>query len=132
MIESRTGFSNAQDTLSFPLPCPIGVTSGRAANVRSCAAAAAAEIGGSFAFWAWLRLDKSALWAVPGAVSLIVFALILTRIDAAFAGRASLALWCPRSARLGNPRRFRGLIVTTAYILNYYHDRMFGEGTTSA
>jgi len=55
------------------------------------AAAAAAEIIGSFAFWAWLRLDKSAFWITPGVVSLIIFALILTRIDAAFAGRAFAA-----------------------------------------
>ncbi len=51
-------------------------------------AAAAAEIAGCFAFWAWLRLGKSALWAVPGTLSLIVFAVLLTRTDAAFAGRA--------------------------------------------
>ena len=28
--------------------------------------AALAEIAGCFAFWAWLRLDKSPLWLVPG------------------------------------------------------------------
>ena len=54
-------------------------------------AAAAAEIGGSFAFWSWLRLGKSILWIAPGIVLLIVFAVILTRIDAAFAGRAYAA-----------------------------------------
>jgi small multidrug resistance family-3 protein len=53
--------------------------------------AAVAEIAGSFAFWAWLRLDKSALWLIPGIVSLIIFAALLTRIDAAFAGRAYAA-----------------------------------------
>lgn len=53
--------------------------------------AALAEIAGCFAFWAWLRLDRSALWVLPGMVSLAVFALILTRIDAAFAGRAYAA-----------------------------------------
>ncbi len=52
------------------------------------AAASAAEIGGSFAFWAWLRLGRSALWAVPGVVLLAVFAYLLTRTDAAYAGRA--------------------------------------------
>ena len=55
------------------------------------AGAAIAEIAGCFAFWAWLRLDKSAWWAVPGTLSLIVFALLLTRIDSAFAGRAYAA-----------------------------------------
>ncbi len=53
--------------------------------------AAIAEIAGCFAFWAWLRLEKSALWAIPGVASLILFALLLTRIDAAFAGRAYAA-----------------------------------------
>ena len=55
------------------------------------AGAAIAEIAGCFAFWAWLRLDKSAWWAVPGLASLIVFALLLTRIDSAFAGRTYAA-----------------------------------------
>ena len=53
--------------------------------------AAIAEIGGCFAFWAWLRLEKSPLWVIPGIVSLIVFAWILTRVDSAFAGRAYAA-----------------------------------------
>lgn len=53
--------------------------------------AALAEIGGCFAFWAWLRLGKSALWVLPGAVSLVSFALLLTRIEADFAGRAYAA-----------------------------------------
>ena len=54
-------------------------------------ATAVAEIAGCFAFWAWLRLGRSAFWLVPGMVSLILFALLLTRIDAAFAGRAYAA-----------------------------------------
>jgi len=37
-------------------------------------AAALAEIGGCFAFWAWLRLDKSIWWLVPGVISLVLFA----------------------------------------------------------
>ena len=53
--------------------------------------AAAAEIGGCFAFWAWLRLGKSAWWTVPGAALLIVFALLLTRVEASAAGRAFAA-----------------------------------------
>ena len=51
-------------------------------------AAAVAEIGGCFAFWAWLRLSKSALWVVPGMAALALFAYLLTRVDSAFAGRA--------------------------------------------
>lgn len=54
-------------------------------------AAALAEIAGCFAFWAWLRQGKSAWWLVPGIVSLAVFAYLLTRIDADFAGRAYAA-----------------------------------------
>ena len=53
--------------------------------------AAVSEIAGCFAFWAWLRLDKSLWWVVPGTLSLIVFALLLTRIDSAFAGRTYAA-----------------------------------------
>jgi len=54
-------------------------------------AAAIAEIGGCFAFWAWLRLDRSVYWIFPGLVSLIVFALLLTRIESMFAGRTFAA-----------------------------------------
>jgi small multidrug resistance family-3 protein len=53
--------------------------------------AAACEIAGCYAAWMWLRLGRSAWWLAPGAVSLIVFALALTRVDAAFAGRAYAA-----------------------------------------
>ena len=54
-------------------------------------AAAIAESAGCFAFWASLRLGRSAFWLVPGMVSLALFAFLLTRIDAAFAGRAYAA-----------------------------------------
>jgi small multidrug resistance family-3 protein len=50
--------------------------------------AAFAEIAGCFVFWAWARLDKSALWLIPGLASLALFAWILTRADSAVAGRA--------------------------------------------
>ena len=55
------------------------------------AIAAVAEIIGCFAFWAWLRLDKSLYWILPGIVSLIVFAVLLTRINSMFAGRTFAA-----------------------------------------
>jgi small multidrug resistance family-3 protein len=55
------------------------------------AGAALSEIAGCFAFWAWLRLGQSSLWAIPGIASLVVFAALLTRVDAAFAGRAYAA-----------------------------------------
>lgn len=50
--------------------------------------AALAEIAGCFAFWAWLRLDRSPLWLVPGVLSLCLFAWLLTQADSAYAGRA--------------------------------------------
>jgi small multidrug resistance family-3 protein len=52
------------------------------------AGAALAEIVGCFAFWAWWRLEKSALWLMPGVASLIAFAWMLSLIDATAAGRA--------------------------------------------
>jgi small multidrug resistance family-3 protein len=54
-------------------------------------AAALAEIAGCFAFWAWLRLDKSPLWLAPGLVSLILFAWLLTLVDSDAAGRTYAA-----------------------------------------
>jgi small multidrug resistance family-3 protein len=54
-------------------------------------AAAVAEIGGCFAFWAWLRLGQSVYWVLPGSVSLIVFALLLAQVESVFAGRAFVA-----------------------------------------
>ena len=54
-------------------------------------AAALAEIAGCFSFWAWLRLEKSALWIVPGMASLAAFAWLLTLIDSSAAGRAYAA-----------------------------------------
>ena len=53
--------------------------------------AAVAEIAGCFAFWAWLRLEKSGYWVLPGIISLTIFAILLTRIDSIFAGRAFAA-----------------------------------------
>jgi small multidrug resistance family-3 protein len=55
------------------------------------ALAAFAEIAGCFAFWAVLRLGKPVWWLLPGVLSLILFAYLLTRADAAFAGRAFAA-----------------------------------------
>lgn len=53
--------------------------------------AAIAEIAGCFAFWAWLRLGKSALWLAPGLLSLALFAYLLTLAPASAAGRAFAA-----------------------------------------
>lgn len=54
-------------------------------------AAAIAEIAGCFAFWAWLKLDKSVWWLLPGMAALALFAYLLTLIDAEHAGRAYAA-----------------------------------------
>ena len=53
--------------------------------------AALLEIGGCFAFWAVLRLGRPPWLLVPGVLSLILFAAVLTRVEAAFAGRAYAA-----------------------------------------
>jgi len=54
-------------------------------------AAAIFEIAGCYAFWLWLRLDKSVLLIIPGLASLVVFAFILTKVESEFAGRAYAA-----------------------------------------
>lgn len=54
-------------------------------------AAALLEIAGCFAFWSWFRLHKSIAWTIPGALSLVLFAVVLTRIDVTYAGRAYAA-----------------------------------------
>lgn len=53
--------------------------------------AAMAEIAGCFAFWAWLRLDKSAWWLLPGMIALALFAYLLTLVETDHAGRAYAA-----------------------------------------
>lgn len=80
--------------------------------------AAILEIAGCFAFWAWLRLDRSAWWLLPGIAGLIGFAALLARVDAAHAGRAYAAyggvyivcsllwLWLVEGAR---PDRWDGI-----------------------
>lgn len=61
------------------------------ANLLAFAVAAVLEIAGCFAFWVWLRRGASPLVALLGIVSLIGFAVALTRVDTAFAGRAYAA-----------------------------------------
>ena len=53
--------------------------------------AALFEIAGCYGFWMWLRQGKSAWWALPAIVSLVLFALLLTKVEAAYAGRAYAA-----------------------------------------
>lgn len=50
--------------------------------------AAAAEIAGCFAFWAWLKMGKSVWWLIPGGLSLALFAYLLTLVDVEHAGRS--------------------------------------------
>ena len=54
-------------------------------------AAGLAEIAGCYAFWAWMRADKSPLWLVPGMLSLALFAVLLALVDSAAAGRTFAA-----------------------------------------
>jgi small multidrug resistance family-3 protein len=61
------------------------------ANLLVFATAAVFEIAGCFAFWTWLRRGASPFVAGLGVVSLIVFAVALTRVDSLFAGRAYAA-----------------------------------------
>jgi small multidrug resistance family-3 protein len=60
-------------------------------NIAIFALAAFLEIAGCFAFWVWMRRGAGALVVVMGVASLIGFAVALTRIDSAFAGRAYAA-----------------------------------------
>ncbi|MFK0383389.1 MULTISPECIES: YnfA family protein [Rhizobium/Agrobacterium group] len=55
------------------------------------AAAALAEIAGCFAFWAWLKLDRSIWVLAPGMVALAAFAWLLTLVPSEAAGRAYAA-----------------------------------------
>ena len=49
------------------------------------------EIAGCFTFWMWLRNGRSPVFAAVGVLSLMLFAVVLTRVDLAFAGRAFAA-----------------------------------------
>ncbi len=60
-------------------------------TIAAYVGAALAEIAGCFAFWAWLRLDRSVWWLVPGVASLALFAYLLTLVESAAAGRAYAA-----------------------------------------
>lgn len=55
-------------------------------------AAALAEIGGCFAFWAWRHhRGENPAWLLPGLGLLALFAYLLALIDTAHAGRAYAA-----------------------------------------
>ncbi len=54
-------------------------------------AAALFEIGGCYAFWAFAKLGKPASYLIPGVASLVLFATLLAKVDAPFAGRTYAA-----------------------------------------
>ena len=60
-------------------------------NVAVFVIAALLEIAGCFAFWVWMRRGVTPFVLVLGIASLVGFALALTRVDSAFAGRAYAA-----------------------------------------
>lgn len=60
-------------------------------SIAIFALTALCEIAGCFAFWAWLRLGKSALWLIPGTLSLVAFAWLLTYVESEPAGRTYAA-----------------------------------------
>ena len=60
-------------------------------SLLAFSAAALAEIGGCFAFWAWLRFGRSVWWVLPGLASLALFASLLTLVESEAAGRAYAA-----------------------------------------
>lgn len=60
-------------------------------NLLAFTVAAFFEIAGCFAFWLWLRNDRTPYVAGVGVVSLVAFAAMLTRVEASFAGRAYAA-----------------------------------------
>lgn len=60
-------------------------------SIAIFALTALCEIAGCFAFWAWLRLGKSALWLIPGTLSLVAFAWLLTYVESEAAGRTYAA-----------------------------------------
>jgi small multidrug resistance family-3 protein len=53
--------------------------------------AAIAEIAGCFTFWAYIRLGKPVWWLIPGTMSLLLFAYLLTLVDSPAAGRTYAA-----------------------------------------
>jgi len=61
------------------------------ATILAYVGAALAEIAGCFAFWAWLRMEKSIWWLLPGMLALALFAYLLTFAETDAAGRAYAA-----------------------------------------
>lgn len=60
-------------------------------NFIAFLSASLTEIAGCFSFWAWLKLNKSIWWLMPGTLSLWLFAYLLTCVESNYAGRAYAA-----------------------------------------
>jgi small multidrug resistance family-3 protein len=60
-------------------------------TLAAFATAAAFELAGCFAVWAVVRLGARGWWLLPGFVSLVLFAYLLTFVDAPAAGRTYAA-----------------------------------------
>jgi small multidrug resistance family-3 protein len=60
-------------------------------NLAIFTLAAFFEIAGCFAFWTWVRRGGASYVVLLGVVSLVCFAMALTRVESAFAGRAYAA-----------------------------------------
>ena len=60
-------------------------------TLTTFAIAAFFEIAGCFAFWGYVRLGRPAWTLALGVLALMLFALTLTRVETAFAGRAYAA-----------------------------------------
>ena len=60
-------------------------------SILTFVAAAFLEIAGCFAFWSWLRRGATPALTLVGIASLVGFAVMLTRVDGVFAGRAFAA-----------------------------------------
>lgn len=70
---------------------PTARSDGARVNFLVFPLAALAEIAGCFAVWSVWRSGASALWLVPGILSLILFAWLLALSESAAAGRAYAA-----------------------------------------
>ncbi|OCR99026.1 hypothetical protein A9K75_08795 [Campylobacter fetus subsp. testudinum] len=62
-------------------------------NITLFFIAAFFEILGCFAFWLYFRNDKTHWWLGLGAVLLLIFAYILTKIDVSHAGSLRYLWW---------------------------------------
>ena len=60
-------------------------------SIALFAVASLCEIGGCFAIWGWMKLDRPIWWVGMGGLSLLVFGFLLSFSPSDFAGRAFAA-----------------------------------------